>query len=72
MSLTSVGGVLNWCSGGERIFRLVETPLMKLIFSTNEKINFELDYSDLFYKKNDTYFLLLKLHNGDLRYGEIS
>ena len=36
-----------------------------------QKINFELDYSDLFYKKNDTYFLLLKLHNGDLRYGEI-
>ncbi len=34
--------VPNWCSGGEHISRLVETPLMKLIFSTNEKINFEL------------------------------
>ena len=36
-----------------------------------QKIFFELDYSDLFYKKNDTYFLLLKLNYGDLRYGEI-
>ena len=45
-------------------------PIFKLSLKI-QKITFELDYSDLFYKINNTYFLLIKLNNGDLRYGEI-